>query len=146
MDTRNLTDYPDELGDLLGERFGPKKDRSQPTRYRAAVCMTPAMVGLLREDDFAAFLQAALRADTASQREGAASLLPQSFADHFAGELRTRLGPLEGADGRQEAWHILLALHAILAPDLVGPSLRCASDALGNVRQDARRLAGVQAG
>lgn len=139
-------DYPDELADLLRERFGPKKDRSQPTRYRAAVYMTNAMAGLLGEGDFAAFLQAAPRADTASQQQAAVSPLPQSFADHFTRELRTRLGPLEGADGRQEAWHILLALQAVLAPDLVGPFIRCASDALENVRHDARRLAGAQAG
>ncbi|MFJ8755212.1 hypothetical protein ACIREO_38795 [Streptomyces sp. NPDC102441] len=143
MDTRNLMDYPDELADLLRERFGPQRDRSQPTRCRAAVYMTNAMAGLLGEDDFAAFLQTALRADIASQQQGAVS--PLAFIDHFAGELRTRLGPLDGAEGRQEAWHILLALHAILAPDLVGPFIRCASDALENVRQDARRLAGAQA-
>ncbi|MFJ9634744.1 hypothetical protein ACIRU8_44355 [Streptomyces sp. NPDC101175] len=139
-------DYPDELADLLRERFGPKKDRGQPTRYRAAVYMTNAMAGLLGEDDFEGFLRAALRADIASQQQGVDSPLPQPFTDHFARELRSRLGPLEGADGRQEAWHILLALQAILAPDLVGPFIRCASDALENVRHDARRLAGAGAG
>ncbi|MFD4260729.1 hypothetical protein ACFWR9_24680 [Streptomyces sp. NPDC058534] len=145
MDTRNLMDYPDELADLLRERFGPQRERSQPTRCRAAVYMTKAMAGLLGEDDFAAFLQAALRADIASQQQGTVSPIPQPFIDHFARELSTHLGPLEGAEGRQEAWHILLALHAILEPDLVGPFIRCASDALENVRQDARRLAGAQA-
>ncbi len=139
-------DYPDELADLMRERFGPQKDRSQPTRYRAAVYMTKALAGLLGEDDFAAFLQAALRADSASQQQGVGAPLPQPFTDHFVRELSIHLGPLEEVDGRQEAWHVLLALQAILAPDLVGPFIRCASDALENVRQDARRLADAQAG
>ncbi|WP_158679403.1 hypothetical protein [Streptomyces sp. Tu 6176] len=144
MDTPNLMDYPDELADLLRERFGPKKDRNQPTRYTAAVYLTRAMAGLLSEDDFAAFLQAALRADAASQ-QGATSPLPHQFADHLTRELHTCLGPLEEAEGRQEAQHVLLALQAILAPDLAGPFIRCASDALKNVRHDARRPASAHA-
>jgi hypothetical protein len=125
-------EYPDELADLLRERFGPKKDRNQPTRYKAAVYMTRAMAGLLTEEDFAAFLQSALRADADSHRRGANWPFPLSFMDRFARELRTHLGPLEEAEGRQEAWHIMFALHAILAPDLVGPYIRCAYDAWEN--------------
>ncbi|MCH0560344.1 hypothetical protein [Streptomyces sp. MUM 16J] len=145
MDTRNLMEYPDELADLLRERFGPKKDRNQPTRYMAAVYMTRAMAGLLSEEDFAAFLQSALRADAASQRPGANWPFPRSFMDRFARELRTHLGPLEEAEGREEAWHIMFALHGILAPDLVGPFIRCAHDAWKNTVELTQRMPAARA-
>ncbi len=123
-------EYRDELADVLRERFGLKKDRVRASRYTAAVSLTHAMADLLSEDDFALFLQAALRADRDSRRRPAPPPpVPRSFTEHFARELRRDLGPLDTTDGRQEAWHIMLALHAILAPDLAGPYIRCAHDA-----------------
>ncbi|MFG2856725.1 hypothetical protein ACGFZ9_39735 [Streptomyces mirabilis] len=138
-------EYPDELADLLRERFGPKKDRNQPTRFTAAVYMTCAMAGLLSEEDFAVFLQSALRADSAGQGPDANWPFPRSFTDRFARELRTHLGPLEEAEGRMEAWHIMFALHGILAPDLVGPFIRCAHDAWENTVELTQRVPAARA-
>ncbi|MEU6602898.1 hypothetical protein [Streptomyces flaveolus] len=138
MDTRRRTEYPDELADLLRERFGPKKDRGQPMRYTAAVYLTRAMAGLLTEEDFGTFLQAALSADAAGRRPNANWPFPRTYMDRFAYELRTHLGALEAVEGREEAWHIMFALHGILAPDLLSPYIRCAYDAWENSAETQR--------
>lgn len=144
MDTRRHAEYPDELADLLRERFGPKKDRGQPTRYTAAVYLTRAMAGLLSEDDFGTFLQAALSADAAHRRPNANWPFPQTYMDRFAHELRARVGSLEVVDGRQEAWHIMFALHDILAPDLLSSYIRCACDAWENTAESVLRVPAAQ--
>ncbi|GGO60138.1 hypothetical protein GCM10012286_83340 [Streptomyces lasiicapitis] len=135
-------EYRDELADLTRERFGPRRDREQPVRYTAAFSLTATMASLLTEGDFAAFLQAALRASRDCHRPEPNWPFPRTFIDSFSRELRNRVGPFEEAEGRQEAWHIMFALHGILAPDLMGPFIRCAFDAWENtVECVSRRLA-----
>ncbi|MGW5679322.1 hypothetical protein ACWEV4_30295 [Streptomyces sp. NPDC003860] len=132
-------EYRDELADLMRERFGPKKDRDQPVRYTAAASLAGTMAGLLTEDDFATFLQAALCGERDSHRRGPYWAFTRSFVDHFARELRTNLGELDATEGRQEAWHIMLALHGILPPDLFSPFIRCANDAWENTMEATGR-------
>ncbi|WP_030592914.1 hypothetical protein [Streptomyces anulatus] len=132
-------DYKDELADLMRERFGPKKDREQPVRYTAAVYMTTAMAGLLTEDDFGAFLQAALQAERRSEIRGPYWAFTRNYVDHLARELHIKFGELDAADGRLEAWHIMLALYGILSPGLHGSFISCASDAWRNINHGTYR-------
>ncbi|MET8615869.1 hypothetical protein [Streptomyces misionensis] len=141
MDPRNLTEYREELAELVRKRFGPKKDRNQPVRYTAAFSLTHAVAAVLTESDHVAFLRAALHADRDSHRGNAhQSALSDAFAERFALELRRALDDFDGAEGHQEAWHIMLALHRILAPDLFSPYIRCAADAWENTAALVRRV------
>lgn len=110
----------------MRQRFGPREKRQ--ARYTAAFALTSSMADLLSEDEFAAFLQAALRGDREGQEHDGP--VTWSFREYFAHALRDALGEIDRIDGRREAWHIMYAAHCILPGNLLTPFLQCAYDAL----------------
>lgn len=127
VDPSTLIDYQDELADLMRERFGPKEGR--PVRYTAAFSLTSSIARLLSEGEFTVFLQSALRGERESR--GPDRPFTWTFHEYFARALRDDLGEFHTVEGRQEAWHIMLAMHSILPGDAFSSFIRCAYDAWG---------------
>jgi hypothetical protein len=125
MDAKTLLSYRDEIAYLMREEFGRKSDL--PVSYTAGRALIASIADLLETDEYTAFLQAALRGDQGNREPGGP--LTWSFNEYFGRALRDTIGEAEEEEGRQAAWHIMLALHSVLSRDAFYPFVRCMYDA-----------------
>ncbi|MFA0845529.1 hypothetical protein [Streptomyces rochei] len=136
MNSSTLTEYRDELGDLMRERFGRSKDR--PVRYKAAFSLTSTTASLLTDDDYAGFLQAALHAEQKRKQPG--QPVGWTFSEYFSLALDREVGDLDAVTGRREAWHVMRAVHSLLPGDEFTSFIQCALDAWDGALEPLQRV------